>query len=524
MALNPSIILQPAANPVQLQSPVDTFAKMLSLRELMARASGAELAQKQQQQAYNDNQSLRQLFASNPAPTAQQIYSAAGPAQGTAVLRGMNEAQMAAGNLAKLRGDLANQENDFLGKVAGSVRANNYSPESIQQAFQLATNAGYGQHVQQIAAQIQANPASAKQIFDGLYQSSMSAKDQAAAQTAALTEQVKAEAAKEQARHNVANEQQAANTALETARNNAFNNKAKALEIQQGNVRNRISQQEANVAAKRADIEKARYGLDASMMGTAGPAATGDAALQGLSPAMIAQVKAIADYKQPPYTRSTGVGPSIMAKVHQYFPEYDATQYGAVNALRKDFTSGKSAQSMNALNTAIGHLGELKDSYDQLHNTGSIPFNELANWVKSKTDNGPLAAVNTNANGVALEINKAYGGNAEGEVNAWRGSASNDAGPQQQKAVIGKAVTMLGKKIMAYRDQWNKTPLGKKGDFPVLSPQSKATLVKLGYDPNTLEPMSASTTVKMQAPDGSFATVSAADVDHYTKLGAKVVQ
>lgn len=572
MALNPSIILQAGANPPQFQSPIDTFQKGLALREMMNRAQLSDLQTQQQQQQINDQQSLRTLLQQNPNPTAQQIYGAASPMMATQVVKGMTEARQAAANLQKTQGDLANQANDFMGKVAGMVRTNGYSGAAMQQALQLADAAGYSQQANAVRAQLQQNPQSSKQVWDGLFQSAMNAKDQATV----ATDKQKADAATLQAQARAEQAATGARTAASTigardvatvgqlfggaksqadwdaARQRAiiagvspaalqviptqYSPQAAALAAQQAispgqAAALKVQQQQANIAGarlgieqQRANIEKARFGMDTALQGTSQPTATGDASLQGVSPAMAAQIRAIANYQQPPYTRGTGIGPQIMAKVMQYDPTYDATQYQAANGIRQAFTRGKEAQQINALNTAIQHLGELKDKADALNNTPLTAINAAKNWFKGEDNDSNIKGYNQAAQGVAMELNKAYGGTGEGEVNNWLKNASPNMGPAQQNDAVQTGAGLLFKKINAFQDQWSKTPLGKKGAFPILSPQSKATLQRLGIDPTTGEKIAANATVKMQAPDGSIAVVPANLSQHYQQLGAKVVQ
>jgi hypothetical protein len=89
MAIDPSISLgiRPPVIPVpDIQSPLERFAKVLSLRNLMTQGESNQLGLQsqqlqlqQQQQQMSDEQKLRQLYTTNPNPTHADIISTIGP-------------------------------------------------------------------------------------------------------------------------------------------------------------------------------------------------------------------------------------------------------------------------------------------------------------------------------------------------------------------------------------------------------------------------------------------------------------
>lgn len=471
MALDPNIILAGAAQPtVQMQTPLDTFMKGLSLRAMVNQDQSRQLQMqmqqqqlKQAQQSYQDQQNLRSLFASNANPNAQQIYAAGGPMAGMQIVKGMTEAQQAAANLQKTKGDIATQENDFLGKVAGAVRANNYSPDSIRQAFQLATNAGYGQHVQQIAAQIQANPASAKQIFDGLYQSAMSAKDQAATQAQMIAANARADQAKESARHNGVTEQQAATNAAEVARNNAFNNQAKVAEL-------KIGQQNANANALRADIDQKTHSMALQALTpptpNLAPGERDENFLKTLPPATALMVKAISDGRMDLSTGMlrTPVGQNLAAAVNRYDSSFDAGNAPARFALNKDFRSGKAAQNLRAIDTLAGHLNALQQSSDQVGGSDFKPLNWIESTATQAVGSPAIKAMNTNATAVFSDAAAVFKGQAtEGEINRFAKDYNVASTPSERQAIITKVRDLVASRAQAMMDTY-KAGMGRDLD------------------------------------------------------------
>jgi hypothetical protein len=51
-------------------------------------------------------------------------------------------------------------------------------------------------------------------------------------------------------------------------------------------------------------------------------------------------------------------------------PTFDGVNFQARAKTRSDFTSGKSAQNITALNTVVGHLDHLDRTIDGLGNSG----------------------------------------------------------------------------------------------------------------------------------------------------------
>lgn len=219
MPLDPSIILQ--SQPVKLQSPVDTFAKGLSLQGLMQQNQALGLENQQRQQAISDDRDLRSLFQSNPNPSFADIYGTAGQ-HGAAAAKSFMEAQALGLKLQKLHGDLAGQQAAYFGSLAGAIQHAGYTPQAIQQALGDAASRGpqYAAQAQQLGQQLlNAPPAQVKLMVDQLYQKAMTAKEQAAAaaqQLQASARQQMADAQSDNAKTNTRN----ANTQAQNADTN----------------------------------------------------------------------------------------------------------------------------------------------------------------------------------------------------------------------------------------------------------------------------------------------------------------
>jgi hypothetical protein len=114
------------------------------------------------------------------------------------------------------------------------------------------------------------------------------------------------------------------------------------------------------------------------MMGTGaqgGPQVNGQDFLKTLNPTTAQQVKALAEGRmQFPagFALKSPYWQNMLSAVSQYDPSFDAINYNARAKTRSDFTSGKAAQTINALNTVACHEGDLSDAAKKLNNFGGI--------------------------------------------------------------------------------------------------------------------------------------------------------
>jgi hypothetical protein len=75
-----------------------------------------------------------------------------------------------------------------------------------------------------------------------------------------------------------------------------------------------------------------------------------------------AQVQAIGEGRMAPPNARTKIGKELADQVATAYPNYDASKQPAYQKMRNDFVAGKSGQGLNALNTAIEHLGVMSDN------------------------------------------------------------------------------------------------------------------------------------------------------------------
>lgn len=248
--------------------------------------------------------------------------------------------------------------------------------------------------------------------------------------------------------------------------------------------------------------------------GAQGP--TGNDFLKGLKPSDAAQVKALAEGRQPfPTGMSYAKLQPLIAAVTQYDPTFDAANYTARSKARSDLTSpnGTGGKTINSLNTAIQHLGRLSDLIETEDNSNIPIVNAVMNPLR--TAGGSTAVTNFNAvqPQAMKEIERLWrgAGGSEGDINALKDSLSKNAGKQQQREALQEFVNLVRGKLDSTEQQRDNIlgPVASKG-VPILFEQNKPVLEKIGQRASGAQQAG----VSVSAPSGkayTFPTQAAAD-------------
>lgn len=201
-------------------------------------------------------------------------------------------------------------------------------------------------------------------------------------------------------------------------------------------------------------------------------------------------VDAIGEYKYDPrlFSRMLVKHPDILAKVSQKYPTFDQTSYVAKNKIVQSYTSGPESKSINAINTAMGHAGELGDAIDALNNTqyGDKFLRGLAEKLGVEVGKDKVTTFNTIVHRLSPEITAAYvqGGGGEREREASAKDFDPALGDKQLRSNLGETIKLLRSKIEAQEQQWNTTymPSRPEDQFATrfLTPRAKDTLAKWG--------------------------------------------
>lgn len=202
---------------------------------------------------------------------------------------------------------------------------------------------------------------------------------------------------------------------------------------------------------------------------TIDPNIHGDEFLKTLErPGYAAQVKQIAEGKLPipggfalqkPYFQK------LLRDVVQYDPTFDATNFSARNAQRKNYLGGgKQFQELQAVATVAGHLHDLMERADRLDNVEGLgplnaPVNAAIKGYRELSQDPRLADFEGTRNAVVRELTKAYQGGhiTDSAVAEWMKSLNAAQTPTQLKTVIGTLNQLLASKRLAMEEGYRST-------------------------------------------------------------------
>lgn len=190
-----------------------------------------------------------------------------------------------------------------------------------------------------------------------------------------------------------------------------------------------------------------------------GSGLTGDAYLATLPPQRAATLKAIAEGRTAAPKPGTKFGQALLEQVNQYDPSFDGANAQSRQKTRVDFTSGKSAVAVNALNTAMGHLIHLDDQAHDLGNFETMPglVNPIYNSMRVNSGNTALPAFDQTKQAAASEMRKVFAGAGGGnltELEAWEKSLNSSLSYPQLHAAIANGVKLMGSRLDALKDQY----------------------------------------------------------------------
>lgn len=262
-------------------------------------------------------------------------------------------------------------------------------------------------------------------------------------------------------------------------------------------------QQELAVRRGELGVARARESREAAQAGGATGAVAGvqavdpnaphgDTYLATLPPNQQAMIKSLAEGRQPwpsSFALRTPYWADLVNKVLQYDPSLDLAQINnnARSKVRSDFTSGKSAQQVNAINTTIGHIADLKALGDQLGNSSMDWVNAAMNLVTpGGTQRGQtINSFNLAKQAVASELTRVYrqAGGSEKDIQEWQASINAAKSPGELQSAWKTIGNLLESKLNALQEQY-KQGMGIS-DIQMVSPKARVAL-------NALEGISGS--------------------------------
>lgn len=239
--------------------------------------------------------------------------------------------------------------------------------------------------------------------------------------------------------------------------------------------------------------------------------AAGDDLLKTLPPQTAAQVKALAEGRmQFPtgFAISKPYWQNMLNLTAQYDPTFDAANYNSRSKTRGDFTSGKSAQNITALNTVIGHLDHLDHAIDGLGNyAGDEPGPVLGIPL------GPLAHANNSAaefiarqsgtgqrykdfdaakTAVANELTRVFrgAGGAEADIQGYMKQLDGASSPQELRATVKSMANLINSRIQALGEQYSQGMGRSQDGIRLLTPDKQEAFQRMsqGISPKAWKP------------------------------------
>ncbi len=241
------------------------------------------------------------------------------------------------------------------------------------------------------------------------------------------------------------------------------------------------------------------------------PGQKNDAFLKTLPPPIADKVKAVVEGRlQLPVRIAKGdtYWQGVIDAAVKYDPSFDAVNYNARSKTRADFTSGKSAQQVNALNTAIGHMDRLlqvTDALGNLHEGSLGPLtttaNEVKNWFSQNFGSKAVPSFNVVRKAVADELTRVWrqAGGSEQDIQENLRNMSSSNTPEQLYGAVGEFGHLLESKLDNLKEQYRQG----MGTDPVnmVTPEARRVLDKVEGKAG-----GGSSGVSVKAPNGQTYT------------------
>jgi hypothetical protein len=200
-------------------------------------------------------------------------------------------------------------------------------------------------------------------------------------------------------------------------------------------------------------------------------------------------VKKIAHYDEDPTKVASmrgGMRETLMQWVNQVNPSYDSTQYPTRQAMRRAFTSGPQSQTINSLNTAIGHLDQFTNVIAALDNGMFRQGNQAYNWLRTEFgDSAPtnFDGIRSILSGELAAAFKKSGATDQEIAHVQEAILSKNSAKQLNDYVKTIAMPALGSKVISFDQQYRQV-MGQEDPFKILLPESETILKKYGIDPS----------------------------------------
>lgn len=210
--------------------------------------------------------------------------------------------------------------------------------------------------------------------------------------------------------------------------------------------------------------------------------------LESVPRAIRGEVQQVLEYRRPDpsITARGAVAQPINAWVSILDPHHnEGVTFAQRNKTLSDFQKDASGGELGATNTALGHLGELHTAAQALNNNDLPILHSLASKVGAAIGDDAATTYKNILHRVGPELTKAYlkGGGTEGERGANEGDFALSLGQKQILSNIAESAQLLNSKLASKKQAWETgyQPYREQDKFEnrFLTPDAKKTLADL---------------------------------------------
>jgi hypothetical protein len=141
----------------------------------------------------------------------------------------------------------------------------------------------------------------------------------------------------------------------------------------------------------------------------------------------------------------------------------------------------------NSINTALGHLADVKTMTMQLTPDNLQWINKTKNWWSVQTGDPAITNLQFGLNALATETATVYKGAAPAteEIDSMKANLGTQLSSAQFNGLLNTVSQFLSSKITATRYQYKST-MGVEYDQPIIDPDKKQALLSAGIDPDSI--------------------------------------
>ena len=206
----------------------------------------------------------------------------------------------------------------------------------------------------------------------------------------------------------------------------------------------------------------------------------GEAYLKTVQPSMSSIVRSVlrGNMTVPGFAYKDPYWKQVLQHAVNADPDFNAADYNTRAKTRQNFADGKMGLNITALNTALGHAGQLQQDVGDLGNYGGVIggmiVNPIRNWFRSASDPA-ITNFQNDARAYGDEKTAVFtnGGGGQGEREDASKSIPINGTPDQQIGVLTHDAMLFKSRLDSLQDQF-KRGMGRTADLTdLLNPHAR---------------------------------------------------